>query len=169
MTMALVRPKTVEKRYKVQLKDKGAYTIRTNGHIDNADAQVTTHLVDLGEGWQMSKSTISECDHVVNQIKGNEACINMIANILPKYPLPGPWGGSKGQNLTFSEHYHVAYQIKGNDKCSKMQAHILSLHVPSNTGVGVKVQNISLNNPIIYIYQKSKFVMLIYCILVNVL
>ena len=63
----------------------------------------------------------------------------MVANFLPIDPLPGPWGGSKGQNSTFSEHGHVAYQLKGNKECSSMQAHILSLHTPSTPVVGSKI------------------------------
>ena len=86
----------------------------------------------------MSKFNYFRKCYVAYQIKGNESFVNMMANILPIYPLPGPWGGSNSQNLTFLDHGHVAYQIKGNDESRKMQAHILSLHVPSTTGVGSK-------------------------------
>ena len=47
------------------------------------------------------------------QIKANDACSNMIANILPTCTPPTPGMGSKGQDSTFWEHSHVAYPIKG--------------------------------------------------------
>ena len=67
-------------------------------------------------GWQGPKFNFFRKCHVAYQIKGNEAFINLVANILSIDPLPGPW--SKGQNSSFSEHGHFAYQIKGNDECS---------------------------------------------------
>ena len=70
-------------------------------------------------------------------IKGNDACINMVANALPIDPLLGV--GSKRQNSTFSEHGHVAYQMKRNDECSNIQTHILSLKAPSMVGSNVVV------------------------------
>ena len=55
------------------------------------------------------------------RIEGNDACGNMISNILPVDPIcprpSDPGEGSKGQNSTFSEHGHVAYLILGNDEC----------------------------------------------------
>ena len=54
-----------------------------------------------GGGGQMSKFNYFRKCYVAYQIKGNESCVNMIANILPIFPLPGPWGGSNSQNLTF--------------------------------------------------------------------
>ena len=59
----------------------------------------------------VQSSTLSEYGHVAYQIKAIEVCINLVANILHKDPLPRPWGGAKDQNSTFSEHGHVAYQI----------------------------------------------------------
>ena len=51
-------------------------------------------------GWGSGQnSTFSEYGHVAYQIKGNEACINMVANILPVYPLSRPWGW--GQMVIF--------------------------------------------------------------------
>ena len=47
-------------------------------------------------GWGRSQSsTYSEYVHVANQIKRNDPCINMVANILLIDPLPGPWGGGQ--------------------------------------------------------------------------
>ena len=86
--------------------------------------------------------------HVAYQIKGNDACMNMIANSLPVTPPPPqPLGmGSKalGQNLTFSEQSHIVYQIKGKDKCSNMLSLIMFLHTPLTPGVGLIGQNILL-------------------------
>ena len=59
-----------------------------------------------------------EHGHVVYQIKGNQECSNIVANILPASP-PRPWIWNKeGQNSTFLQHGHVAYQIKWNYECS---------------------------------------------------
>ena len=63
------------------------------------------------------------------QIKGNQVCSNMVANILPMPPPPSPNSGLKCQNSTFSEHGHVAYQVKGNLESSNMVANVL----PANT------------------------------------
>ena len=70
----------------------------------------------------------SEHGHVAYQIKENQECTNMVANILPADPLPPSpvlWMGSEGQNSTFSEHGHVTYQIKENQECINMVANIL--------------------------------------------
>ena len=47
-------------------------------------------------GWDSGQnSTLSEYGHVAYQIKGDDACSNMVANSLPIDPQP--WGGgSKG-------------------------------------------------------------------------
>ena len=55
-----------------------------------------------------------------NQIKGINACSNIVANIFPQTPNLGL--ESKGQYSTFSEYNHIAYQIIGNDACSKKVA-----------------------------------------------
>ena len=47
----------------------------------------------MGGPWEWGrgqKSTFSEYGHVEYQIKGNDACINMIANILLIDPLTRP-------------------------------------------------------------------------------
>ena len=69
---------------------------------------------------------------VAYEIKGNQECSNMVANILPAHrPYPNPWEWD--QNSTSSEHGHVAYQIKGNHECSNMVAKILPAYTPSPT------------------------------------
>ena len=96
--------------------------------------------MDLGGGAEAEIQLFSEYGHVAYQIKGNDACSNMEANILPVEPPSLPRGlGSKGQNSTFSENGNVAYQIIGNDECSSMQVHILSLHTPLTHWVGLEV------------------------------
>ena len=74
-------------------------------------------------------STLSEHGYVAYQIKENQECSNMVANI-----LPSPGDGSIGRNLTFPEHGHVAYQIKDNQECSNIVANILPA-VPPGDGV----------------------------------
>ena len=95
-------------------------------------------LPTLGVGSKGHSSTFSEYGHVSYQIKGNVACSNMVANILPANPHPFPTlrVGSKGQNSTFSEHGHVAYQINWNHECSNMVAHILPADPPPTLGCG---------------------------------
>ena len=45
--------------------------------------------VDLGVGAE-AKFNFSEYGHAAYQIKGNDACVNMVAKILPTDPIPGP-------------------------------------------------------------------------------
>ena len=74
--------------------------------------------------------TFSEYCHFAYQIKGSDACSNMVANIVPADLTLGV--GSKGQNSTLPEHGHVAYQIKWNRECSNLLVNILPsqpLHV----------------------------------------
>ena len=101
---------------------------------------VNSTTVAFGSVGERPKFNFSEYGHVAYLIKGNGACINMVANILPIVSIPGPWGGDKRPKFRtwFSEHGHGAYQINGNDKCSNMPAHIIPLHAPSTPGVGSK-------------------------------
>ena len=79
--------------------------------------------------WGQGQNAIfSEHGHVAYQIKGNQECSTMVANILTTDP-PRPLG-SKGQNSIFSEHGHVAYRIKGNHECSNMVVNILPTDPP---------------------------------------
>ena len=61
-------------------------------------------LVDLGGG--VVNSTFSENGHVAYQIKGNHKWSNMVANIWPTDPSPGP--GVNMSTFIFLEHGHVA-------------------------------------------------------------
>ena len=77
-------------------------------------------------------STFSEYGHVAYQIKENDACRDMVANILPvdpHFPHPGRWG--QKVKIQILEHSHVAYQIKVNHECSNLQEKIMSLYTPS--------------------------------------
>ena len=70
--------------------------------------------VDFGGGGGGQNQTLSEYGHVAYQIKADNFCSNMVANILPT-DTPSTQGvGSKGQTIYFCESSHVAYQIKGN-------------------------------------------------------
>ena len=102
----------------------------------------------LIRGWDRGEnSTASEYGHVAYQIKGDDPCSNIVAHILPVYPLPR----SKGQNSAFSEHGHVTCQIKVNDECSNMQAHILSFHIPSTAGWGQRSKHFFLKVDMLHI------------------
>ena len=46
-------------------------------------------------GLRGTEAFFSDYGHVAYQIKGNDACINMVANILPVEPLPRLWSGIK--------------------------------------------------------------------------
>ena len=65
-------------------------------------------------------ATFSEHCHVAYQIKGNQVCSNMVANILPADPPPPPHTHLP-QNMVML----LAYHIKGNRECSNMVASIL--------------------------------------------
>ena len=83
----------------------------------------SNHLGGLKGRGGGQNSTFSYGD-VAYQIKENDACSNMVANILP---IDYPGGGVKRSKLNFFIHGHVAYQSR-NHECSHMQAHCLSLH-----------------------------------------
>ena len=70
--------------------------------------------MDLGGGAEAKSKFFSEYGHVAYQIKANEACTNMVKNILHTDTPLTSWVGSKGQTISFSESSHVAHQIKGN-------------------------------------------------------
>ena len=90
------------------------------------------------EGGVEAKIKLSEYGHVAHQIKADDFCSNMVANILPR-DTPSTQGvGSKGQTIYFCESSHVAYQIKVNRAQSTMKANMLSLHTPTTPGVGSK-------------------------------
>ena len=58
-------------------------------------------------------TTLSEHGHVAYQIKENQECSIMVANILPsdQHPVDG---------VSRSKHCHVAYQIIENQECNNM-------------------------------------------------
>ena len=73
-----------------------------------------TPLKPQGVGSIGQTLTFSESSHVAYQIKADDTCSNMVANILPT-DMPSTQGmGSKGQTISFPERSHAAYQIKGN-------------------------------------------------------
>ena len=66
-------------------------------------------------GWGRGQNlTFSEYGHVAYQIKADNFCSNMKANILPTVTPSTQGVGSKGQTIYFCESSHVAYQMKGN-------------------------------------------------------
>ena len=76
---------------------------------------------------------LSHHGHVAYQIKGNQVCSNMVANILPIAPTsPCPW--VKVSHSTFSEHGYVAYQVKGIENAATWPS------IPPTLGWGQKAQ-----------------------------
>ena len=63
-------------------------------------------------GWADTTFFFSEYGHVAYQIKGNDACSNMVTYSLPADLPPTLWWIQKVKIQLFSEHSHVAYQIK---------------------------------------------------------
>ena len=90
------------------------------------------------DGINWSKFNFSEHDHVAYQIKENQECSNMVANILPADHPPDPGDGVDRSKFNFfrtwscciSEHGHVAYQFKGNHECSNMVRNVLPADPP---------------------------------------
>ena len=78
--------------------------------------------------------TFSEYGHVAYQIKGNDACSNMVANNLP-VDTPSLWGVIKAFFLKV-----VMLHIKLK-KLEQRAPRKLSLHTSSAPGVGTKGQN----------------------------
>ena len=56
-----------------------------------------------------TKIKLFKYGRVAYQMKANDTCSNMVANVLPT-DTPS----TKGQTISFSESNHVAYQFKGN-------------------------------------------------------
>ena len=91
-----------------------------NFAITKALSIFLTEILHAGRGainmkhikWEAKSKHFLEYGHVAYQIKANDKCSKMIANILPTDTPSIPRMGSKGQ--TISESSHVAYQIKGN-------------------------------------------------------
>ena len=106
-------------------------------HIDKQDFSSKGWVRPLGGlrgRGRGQNSTFSEYGHVAYQIKGNDTCSNMVANILCRPPSPDP-GGVKIH--LFQNMGHVAYQIKGNDERSTYSVLTHTL----NSWDGVKGQN----------------------------
>ena len=94
--------------------------------------------MDLGGGAEAKIKLFSEYGHVAYQIKADDVCSNMVANILPT-DRPSTQGvGLKGQTIYFCASSHVPYQIKGNCAQSTIKANMLSLHTPTTPWDGVK-------------------------------
>ena len=70
--------------------------------------------MDGGGGFGAKIKLFSEYGHVAYQIKADNVCSNMVANILPTDTPLTQRMGSKGQTIYFCESSRVIYQIKGN-------------------------------------------------------
>ena len=81
-------------------------------------------------GGQKVKIQFLEHGHVAYQIKGNDTCSNMAANIFIPYPL------TTLQLFQKIVMFHI--KLKWNRECSNMQAHILSLHTHTHSSPGVR-------------------------------
>ena len=75
------------------------------------------HAGEELEGWADANIFFSECDHITNQIKVNEAYNSILANSLPLLQPLTRGVGTKGQLLSFPESSHAAYQNDGNEAC----------------------------------------------------
>ena len=74
-----------------------------------------TLWVDTGGGAAAKNSTISEYGHVAYQIKGNDACSNMVANIFPADHQPGPWGWGKKVKIQLIQNMGMLHiKLKNN-------------------------------------------------------
>ena len=90
-------------------------------------------------GWgEGQNQTFSEYAHFAYQIKADNVCSNMVANILPTDTPLTQGVRSKGQTIYFCESSRVAYQIKVNLAQSTMKANMMSLHTSTIPGVGSK-------------------------------
>ena len=69
-----------------------------------------THLT-TEVGWKGQNSFYSESGHDAHQIKGNEACNNMLQTVCPYIHFWFLGTGQKVKSFFFSESGHVAYQI----------------------------------------------------------
>ena len=115
-------------------------------------------------------ASFSEHCYVAYQIKGNQVCSNMVANILPADPSPPspppPPPPPPHTHTPTPEHGHVAYQIKGNQECSKMLTNVLPANtyprIPPPPGDGVKSSKFNFfkhfdltHTPSIWVWLKS--------------
>ena len=74
-------------------------------------SNMVAHIFPLTLGAKGQNSTFPKLFYVAYQIKGNQECRNIVANILPADRLhPQALGlGSKGHTQFFSEHGHAVY------------------------------------------------------------
>ena len=92
-----------------------------------------THTLPLGLG--QKDKTIFRKSHAASQIKVNDPCSHMVANMLPLDPKPV--GRVNRSKCTFSEHGHVEYQGMRNAATCK---HILCPYTHPIPRVGSKVK-----------------------------
>ena len=70
-------------------------------HIKLTGIRNAWYFADIPLPWggvKRSNANVSEYGHVAYQLKGNDACSNMVANVLPADPLSHLGWGLKGQN-----------------------------------------------------------------------
>ena len=96
------------------------------------------NILPADPGGKGQNSTFSEYGHVAYHIKGNDACSNMVANILPADP-PNPGGGVK---ILFQNMLMLHIKLNGITYIAATCKHILSLHAPLAPGVGSNVKTI---------------------------
>ena len=110
-------------------------------------------------GWDRGQnSCLSEKGHVAYQIKGNDACFNKVANILPSAPQTRSLGwGQKVKFQLFSEHGHVAYHTKWNHGCSNTVANICNPRTKGQHSFFQDMVNIQLFQTMVMLHVEIKW------------
>ena len=87
-------------------------------------------------------STFSRFRHGTYQIKGIDACCNMIANIFAcRTPCnPGGWG----QNSIYQNMVILQVKLRWNDECRQHSCRYFALRPPPRPWVGVKRSKIHI-------------------------
>ena len=80
-------------------------------------------------GWGQT-STFSEYGQIVYQIKGDDTCCNMVANIFTRRPPPLQHWGWAPATLGVGSNFNLNMIIKWNHECSNMVANVLPAAPP---------------------------------------
>ena len=91
--------------------------------------------------WAETKIKLfSEYGHVAYQIKADNICSKMVANVLlTDKPLTQGVGSKRQKPYIFVKEVNVAYQIKENLAQIIIKTNMLSLHTATTPGWGQKV------------------------------
>ena len=110
---------------------------RMQQHGSKYFASRPSYLPTLGMGSVVQNSTFLEHGYVAYQIKENQECTNIVANILPTDPLPHrPWVWGQYVKIQLFRTWSCCISNNENQECSNMVATIFPSDPPQPLGMG---------------------------------